>query len=321
MHIGGLYIFEGNTPEGPYNYQRFLAHVKSRLHIADVFTDKIAAVPMGLNYPYWVKDSEFDVELHCPRVGLVAPYDLSALMGMAADIFSRPLDRTRPLWEAHYIEGLNKIPGVSKNSFALVFKIHHCAIDGISGEEILASLLDISPEPREEKAPKLKKERVPFQVELLARSIRPTLQTRGQLVQLAGASAKVIGKSMLKRVVDRQHAPPALFSAPPTPFNDEISPHRSFSGTQLSLETIKEIKKPFTGVTVNDVILAVCAGALEKYLKELDAFPEKSLNVMAPISVRTKKQKKTNGNRVSSMLISLATDISDPAERLQNRYI
>jgi len=235
MHIGGLYIFDGKTASGNYSYAQFLKHVKSRLHIAGVFTERIVEVPFNLDLPYWVTDPEFDVELHCPRLGLIAPHNLDALMTMAADIFARPLDRTRPLWEAHFIEGLDKVEGVSKGSFAIIFKVHHCAIDGISGEVILSSLLDITPEPRNVKVKKAKKtkiERNPFTVELLARSIRPALQTRWKMQQLLLASAKVAGKSFIGRLIDKENAPPLLFKAPPTPFNDIISPHRSVSGTQ-----------------------------------------------------------------------------------------
>src|SRR5690606_31532867 len=134
MHIGGVYIFEGQ-----FTYEQFLAHVTSRLDIASIFTERLAEVPLDIDLPYWVKDPEFDVELHCPRSGLIVPHKLAALMCMAADIFSRPLDRTRPLWEAHFIEGLDKVKGVQKGSFAIIFKIHHCAVDGVSGEEILAA--------------------------------------------------------------------------------------------------------------------------------------------------------------------------------------
>jgi len=320
MHIGGLYIFEGNSNQQQYSYQQFLNHVKSRLHIASVFTERLIDVPLNMDLPYWITDKNFDIELHCPHLGLIDPQDLTALMKMSADIFSRPLDRTRPMWEAHFIENLNNVEGVSKNAFAIIFKIHHCAVDGISGEEILASLLDITPEPRKieiKENNKSKTARKPFQVELLAKSIRPTLQIREKILKLLLASLTMAGKSLIGRIFDKENAPPLLFQAPPTPFNDAISPHRSFSGTQLSLDEIKKIKQPFAGVTVNDVILAICAGALNKYLSEKNISLNKPLTVMVPISVRDKKQKHTMGNQVSSMLLSLASDIEDPLERLQ----
>lgn len=320
MHIGGLYIFEGKTLAGQYTYQQFLQHVKSRLHIASVFTERIVEVPFNLDLPYWVADPEFDIEFHCPHLGLVAPHNLDALMSMASDIFARPLDRTRPLWEAHFIEGLDNVEGVPKDSFALIFKVHHCAIDGISGEVILSSLLDITPTLRKvepNKTKHTKAERKPFAITLLAKSIRPTLQTRKKMQQLLLASAKIASKSFIARLIDKDNAPPLLFKAPPTPFNNAISAHRSFSGTQLSLKTIKEIKKPFEGVTINDVVLSICAGALKKYLAHKNIQLKKPLIVMAPISIRKKKQKHAMGNQVSSMLLSLATDLEDPLARLK----
>lgn len=317
MHIGGVYIFEGQ-----FTYKQFLAHVSSRLDIASIFTERLAEVPLDIDLPYWVKDPDFDVELHCPRLGLIAPYNLDALMTMAADIFSRPLDRSRPLWEAHFVEGLDKVKGVQKGSFAIIFKIHHCAVDGVSGEEILAALLDIEPGAKREvkkarRAKKDKKERVPFEIELLGKSVISAFQTRNQFAKFGMESAKFLGKSVFQRLRQGKQAPPALFSAPPTLFNDRISPHRVFTGVQLPLKNIKEIKKPYAGVTVNDVILAVVSGALKKYLEGHDCHPEKSLTVMVPVSVRNRKQKKSLGNQVSSMLVSLESLEEDSLKRLQ----
>ena len=147
MIIGGVYIFEGKKADGrSFTYDNFVNHLKSRIHLAPVLRRRLVLVPFGLDHPYWVEDSEFDIERHLLHMGLLPPQDKNALWNMASDTFSRPLDHSRPLWEACFIEGLDNVEGVSPGAIAIIFKIHHCAIDGISAEKILAAFLDISPD-------------------------------------------------------------------------------------------------------------------------------------------------------------------------------
>lgn len=319
MHIGGVYIYEGKGKGSPYSYLQFLEHIRSRLHVAKVFKERIVEVPMDLDLPYWIEDPEFDLELHCPRAGLVPPRNKQALMTMAAEIFSRPLDRSRPLWEATFIEGLDGFKDLPKGSFAIVFKVHHCAIDGISGEEILASLLDITEVPRVEPNNQTgsKIERIPTGPEMLAKSFGPTLKSPFQLARFLAKSGRVAWSSIYKRVRETKLSPPLYFEAPKARFDSNLSPHRIFASAELPLKTIKEIKNFVEGCTVNDVVLAVAAGALRRYLEEKQELPSEPLVAMAPVSTRTEQESGSFGNKVSSMLVSLATNIDDPLKRLQ----
>jgi WS/DGAT/MGAT family acyltransferase len=253
-----------------------------------------------------------------------------------ARIFARPLDRTRPLWELYLIQGL------ADGRVALLTKVHHSVVDGVSGNEILSVLLDSSPEGREippaegERSP----DRVPGELEMLGRGLmglprQPVRALRSiptavpNLTALPGATA-FPGVPTLSRATasvrrrlgaDRD---PAILEAttarpPRTSFNGRISGHRRFSFGQLSLDVVKAIKNE-AGVTVNDVVVALCAGALRDWMKARDELPDKPLVAMVPVSVRTEEQMGTFGNRVSMMILPIPTDENDPKRRLRRTH-
>lgn len=323
MNIGGLYIFQARQNDQAYTYENLVEHVRSRLHVAKVFTERLVEVPLDLDLPYWVEDPDFDIELHCQHLRLIEPYDQSALMNMAAEIFSKPLDRSRPLWELSFIEGIDKLEGYDKGSFAIVTKVHHSAIDGVSGEEILAALLDVSPEAREQPStnPPPSKSRkvdeIPSGRSLMLKSFGPSMSSPLKLAKLVRNTSRLMWTSFYKRLQELETSPPLYFSAPKTIFDQKVSPHRIYAGTQLSLATIKKIKNAIPGLTVNDVVLAVCAGALRKYLDEKDELPFDSLVAMVPVSTHTDTQDGEKQNSVSAMLVSLATDLEKPLDRLK----
>jgi WS/DGAT/MGAT family acyltransferase len=147
MHVGSVYVLDAAEAPAAFGYEAFRAHIASRLRCSRIFRQRLVEVPLGLSHPCWVKDPEFDLDLHLPRRRLIAPGGREELMAMAADLFARRLDRSRPLWEFNFIEGLDGVPGLARGSFALVSKVHHAAIDGISGAEIIGATLDATPEP------------------------------------------------------------------------------------------------------------------------------------------------------------------------------
>ncbi len=316
MHIGGVYLY-APPKEGEITFDWFKQYLESRLHISRTFRQRIIESPLNLGHPYWVEDPNFELNNHIFHVALPQPGGRKQLKELAARIFARPLDRSKPLWEFTFVEGLDKIDDIPKGSFALITKVHHAAIDGGSGAEILAALLNPNPQPKPLRPAKpWLPERIPSSVELL---VKNSFQTFGTPFRLAKFLYDTTQNSLkvAREVMDKAvQAPPMPFTAPTTHFNTTVSPRRVFGGTEFELDKIKAIKNSTVGVTINDVVLAICAGGLRKYLLSIDKLSKKPMVAMAPVSVRSDDQKKTMGNEVSSMLVSLATHEPDPVHRL-----
>ncbi len=327
-HVSGLAIFDPSSAPVPATFEDVKRLIEQRIHLLPPYRRRLVEVPFGLDHPYWIEDPDFDLDFHVRHMGLPPPGNSRQLAEQVSRIVARPLDRSRPLWELYFIEGLEG------GHVAQLTKIHHCAIDGVSGAELLTTLLDLTPEPRKVEPPRRawRPEPEPTQVEMLARGLWGVIGTPRKAIRLGRQSLRHLpalsrslgfgqlpGESLLNRVTGRR--PPPMLSeastpAPRTPFNDRITPHRRFAFGSLSLDEVKAVKKQFD-VTVNDVVLALCAGALRRYLKDLGELPSAPLVAMVPVSVRTEEQKKSFGNQVSSMTACLHTDVSDPVTRLQ----
>ena len=317
MHLGGVYIFE-QPQDQPFDFYGFREMLQERLHLSRIFRERLLELPLNLGHPYWVEDPNFDLEYHITKVGLPGEGSMSDLMELAATIFSRPLDRTHPLWQMVIVEGLNAPEIAPPGSFAMIYKVHHCAIDGASGTEIMSAILDFSPKPRKVKPPKeaWKPERIPTGMELIARSYGARLSSPIKIFNYLRNNISGVIDTAAEVLRNKLEPPPFPFTAPETPFNTDVSHHRIFRTTEMDLARIKAIKNA-ASTTVNDAMLAICAGGLRKYLQEKEALPEKPLVAMAPISVRSKNEKGKMGNKVSAMLVDLATNEDDPAARLQ----
>ncbi|HEX9731045.1 MAG TPA: wax ester/triacylglycerol synthase family O-acyltransferase [Thermoanaerobaculia bacterium] len=317
MHIGGVSILDPRTPSGGRlgldDLRRLMA---ARLHLSRTFRQRLVAVPLGLGRPYWIDDDAFDLAAHVERTRLPEPGGFRELAKLAAWEFAQPLDRARPLWHLLLVEGLERVPGAPPGSVALITRIHHAAIDGISGTEIMNALYDATPEPREVPPPEgAPEEAVPGKLELLRR-------TGGHV----GAAGKALGRTVADTVggalkggaawgLKRIKPPPFPFTAPRTRLNARVGKRRAWWAARLDIERVKEVKRR-SGTTVNDVVLAICAGALRRYLLAKDELPAEPLVAMVPISIRTEEERGAMGNQVSAMLVSLATDEADPAARL-----
>jgi diacylglycerol O-acyltransferase len=318
MHVGGVYIFDKETPTGTYNYEKFKQHMAARLHVSKVFRRRLVELPLDLDRPYWVEDPHFDLQMHLPHVGLPEPGGWSALMDLAADIFSRPLDRSRPLWESTFVDGLDGFEGLPSHCWAMITKVHHAAIDGISGEEILMALMDVSPSPRIEPITTAwKPEPIPGGLTLIRKNAQQLALSPVKTARFLKTGTADLWQSIKERTFGPMLQPPRMLSAPDTLIDGPICSRRSFNGAQLSLERIKAVKNILPGTTVNDVILTLCGGVVKRYLEESAALPSDSLVTMAPISLRGLDDNHSGGNKVSGMLINLATDIDDPFERLR----
>jgi WS/DGAT/MGAT family acyltransferase len=316
MHIGGVYIFEPPA-SGEMTFPQFRQYIESRLHLFRTFRERIVFSPLNLGHPYWVADPEFNLTNHLYHIALPKPGGRKELMEAAAQSFSRTLDRNRPLWDITFVEGLDNVQGVPKGSFAMISKVHHAAIDGASGAEMMGAILSLT--PNEEKVPKpypWHPDKLPSSVSLLSKNYMQVFGTPFQfakfLYETAGNTVKTAQEAITKAV----QTPPMPFMAPATIFNQTITSSRVFGGVELSLPHIKAIKNATTDTTVNDVVLAVCAGAFRRYLEKRNELPAKSMVAMCPISVRNENEKQALGNKVSAMLVSLATNEPDPLRRL-----
>jgi diacylglycerol O-acyltransferase len=316
MHIGGIAIYDPSTaPNGFVRFKDILAFIEERLHLAKSFRRKLANVPLNLDYPYWVDDADFDLEYHVRHIALPQPGDWRQLCIQAARLHSRMLDLKKPLWEFTVVEGLNKIPGVPKGSYAIISKIHHAAIDGVSGVDIATALHSPSPDgaiqpPEKPWVP----ERTPTSVELVARA---QLNTVAMPFRFGRQVARTLpGLARLVQGVARGTLRSGFGSVPRTRFNGSVGQHRVVGGCDFDLSTMKEMRLKIPGATVNDVVVAIVGGAMRRYLKGKSELPSESMVAMAPISVRSAGERNTLGNQVSAMTIPIGTHIADPIARL-----
>jgi diacylglycerol O-acyltransferase len=331
-HVGGLSILDPATaPNGTVTVDDLRELIGSRLHLAKPLRWRLLPVPLGLDHPYWIDDPEFDLEYHVREIALPAPGDERQLAEQISRLTARPLDRRRPLWEAYLVQGLRD------GNVAVYTKVHHSAIDGVSGAELIGVLMDVTAEPREVEPPVApSKQLVPTPVELALNGVKrlalhpvkAALQVPKLLQHIdevpglgryAGVGLLAKAGSVLNRVTrqgpGRHEADRPRLVAPDTPFNGPISPHRRFAYGSLPLDEVKRVKNAF-GVTVNDVVMALCATVMRRWLVDHDALPEQPLVTLVPLSVRTPEQAKDAGNQVSVMLAPLPTHLADPGARL-----
>lgn len=329
-HVSSVSIFE--RPEDPdYNpYESFRAQMESRLHLLEPYRRRLVEVPLSLDHPYWIRDPDFDLDFHIRHMALPAPGNADQLGEQVARIVGRPMDRSRPLWEVYVIEGLES------GDFAVLQKVHHATIDGASGVEAMAILLDtvrvgaVSPEDPGTWSP----EAMPTATEMLNRTAavylrRPQKMLKAQL-RLLREIAKITRNKGLENTLttirraiplggtpeqrDTADTLPTL-AAPPTPFNKAITAHRRFAFRSVPLEDIKTIKTRL-GATVNDVVMAVCAGALRRYLEKHSALTSDPLIAMVPVSIRTGQEEEKWTNRVSGIFAKLPTNVESAVERV-----
>lgn len=318
MLIGGLYVFDCSQRETPMQFGEFYAFIESRLHIARFFRQRLVEVPLKLDHPYWVDDPEFELSKHLSYITLNGPDKDTQLTELAANLFSKPLDRDRPLWSITFIDGLVNCSDLPGKCFAMVVKIHHAAIDALNGDEVMSSLLDFSTEPKVvAKSSEWKPAPLPNTFRLLGSAYSHALSTPLRLANLAKDTAASTFYSVLLQRLHKLNLPPSLFSAPKTAFNNSISEKRALHYIEIPLERIKEIRKEIDDTTINDIVMGICAEALHNYLKDHNATPESPLLAMTPISVRSKNLQTKTGNQLSAIILSLATDIQHPIARIK----
>jgi WS/DGAT/MGAT family acyltransferase len=314
MHIGSLTVYDQSTaPGGVVRYKDILSFYSQRLGRAKCYRRRLIKVPFNLGNPYWLEDPNFDIEFHVRHIGLPHPGDWRQLCILAARLFSRPLDLSRPLWEVYVIEGLDNIEGLPKGCFALLHKVHHCAIDGVSGAEIIAATHDLSSEfGLNEIRDSWEPEQVPSDFSMYVRGL---IQT-AQMPVRYGRYIKKYSKRWIDAVKWFRSGARHLANAPMTRFNNASSPHRVFEGIDFSVADLKAIKNAIGGSTLNDVIIAICGGGMHHYLKAKHELPGQSLLAMMPKSIRSDDQQREEGNQISIMRVAIGSHIADPLERL-----
>jgi len=300
MHVGGLQLFTPPEGAGPEFLSELYRDMLSHNEFSPTFRKRPATVLGGIAPLAWTYDDDVDIEYHLRRSALPTPGRVRELLELTSRLHTSLLDRHRPLWETYLVEGLRD------GRFAVYSKFHHALIDGVSGLRLAIRTLSEDPE--------LTDIRVPW--DLPSRRRSGTSSAAGSALAVAGAALGLAPSAFrVARAALMEQELTRTFSAPRTMFNVKIGGARRVAAQSWSLDRIKAIKQA-AGVTVNDVVLAMCAGALRAYLSEQDALPEAPLVAMVPVSLRAESDADAGGNQVGAILCSLATDVADPAVRL-----
>ena len=320
MHIGGIYLFDASEQPTPLTFSTFVAYLRSRLHVVPVFRQRLKEIPIRLGRPYWIDDADFGIERHLAYVNLGDNGSRSTLMTLASKILEEPLKRDRPLWHITFVDGFQlEHENTNSKGFALIVKLHHAAIDAFSGEDILRKMLEYAPEPRPIHAPHPWHPRpAPSEERVILQAGANILRTPVQFTSLAVNAAQATARGLIQKQLRKLPAPFPLFAAPHSPFNRQITANRQIVSADVDLASLKAIKATLGEVTLNDVVLGLCAETLRRYSEDHGANTRKSLIAMTPISVRSSSLRRATGNQMSAMLLDLATCEPDPALRIRH---
>lgn len=316
MHVGGVYCFDMGTAGRPLSFAEFRAHIAARLHAAPTWRRRLLDAPLGLDHPYWSDAPDFELNAHLRHQPLAEPGSRAELLRLAEQFFSEPLPRDRPLWAMLFVDGLNRVDGVRPGSFAMLVKVHHAAVDGVSGAAMIWSLLEPEPGPIQRQPPPWRPAS-PSRLDLLARAAGRTVEQTVNVARLIGQAAAGAFNVLRENWLLGTPPPPLPLTAPATLFNTAVTARRTFRACLLPLSGIQAARRLTPGATVNDVVLTICAGGLRRYLALRRALPEQPLTAAVPVSIRAPDAVGEQGNRVSIMLAALPTDDSDPRRRLE----
>src|SRR5580704_795458 len=318
MHVGVALVLD--PPEGRRSlfspetrYAQIRRVIEQRLHLVAPFRQRAIRVPFGLHHPVWVDDPDFELDDHLSRASLPSPGGKAELDAFVAAVMSRQLDPDRPLWEMHVVEGLEG------ERTALVAKVHHAMLDGVSGASVLAAFLDLTPRTRiVELPPEWDPAPLPSNTQMLRHAASSLARQPGATLSTLQAGVEAVADLGMhnRELAQRgEQPPPGFFAAPRTSFNGAVSNRKRFASLSLPLDDVKQVGRVFEA-TVNDVILAGVSGGLRRLLASRGEATEQPLVAMVPVSTRSGGQTETLGNQISGMLVSLASDIDDPVLRL-----
>jgi diacylglycerol O-acyltransferase / wax synthase len=303
MHVGGLQLFELPDGAGPGFVRELYDQLVAQQDIQPTFRKHPAKFVGGIANLAWSYDDDVDIEYHVRRSALPSPGRIRELLELTSRWHSSLLDRHRPLWETHIIEGLKD------GRFAVYSKMHHALIDGVSAQKLMQRAMSTDPDDHEIRAP--------WCLQKPKRKASPSSSPLRSLMHAAGSVAALAPSTIsLARAALFEQQLTLPFGAPRTMLNVKIGGARRCAAQSWSVDRIKTVKKA-AGVTVNDVVLAMCSGALRYYLLEQNALPDTPLIAMVPVSLRTEAEADAGGNLVGAILCNLATDTDDPVQRLQ----
>jgi WS/DGAT/MGAT family acyltransferase len=313
MHITPVLLYDPTTARhGVPGFDDILEHFRSNLNKSPIFRRKLLRTPFDFDPPYWIEDEDFELEYHVRHNALPKPGDWRQLCVLISRLHSQRLNLNRPLWEAYVIDGLDTIEGLSNGSFAIVLKIHHAAIDGVSGTQIINALHSLKvDDDSQPSADDWQPESPPGAAQLMWRSYKNSFQRPTAFLSSLGKVIPAISNA------NKQTTEKTEFGQKfETRFNKRVSGHRVSDALRIDFEHVRQIKNNAPGVTVNDVVISIVGGGLRRYLSEKDELPEQSLLAGAPINTRDKDKPGATGNSISMMRIPLRTDIADPLRRL-----
>src|ERR1700691_6761038 len=311
MHVSMAAVFDPSTVPDGYSFRNIRQMILERIPQVPVFQRRLVEVPLRLGHRVCVDDPEFDIDNHLRRAALPSPGAMRELGDFAADVISRQLHRDRPLWEMWIVEGLED------GKIALVVKMHHSTIDGVSGAELLGVLFDVEPRPVQTQPQTVRQldSRIPSGLELVSQAMvaglvapfdlgRMVLRTTRRIFDVRRIRQGLTGKAALP------------LTAPRTSINVAVHSRRRVAFAAASLADAKRLKNKM-GTTVNDVVLAICTGALRTYLLAGDELPDIPLVAVVPVSVTPEMAVLKGSNKVSAMFVQLPCELEDPLERLR----
>lgn len=310
MHVCGLIVVDPATIPGGYDFGSFKEQLSRRVSGIAMFNRKLKFVPGRIDFPVWVTDDEFDIDRHVHRLAVPSPGGDREVSEVAGHLAGIPLDRSRPLWEMHVIEGL------ANGRIAVFTKMHHASVDGVSGSNMISYLCSLEPEapPLDTGEGASDHQRAPSDLELVGRGVVAMVAKPWRLAKLVAPTTRTLAETVSRARKGTAMAAP--LTAPRTSFNGTITGHRAIAFTDVPLDDIKAIKKAVPGATVNDVVLALSGGALRRYLQDRGELPDASLLASVPVSVRNESTRTGGRNKVSSIFCKLGTDVKDPLERI-----
>jgi WS/DGAT/MGAT family acyltransferase len=314
-HVAAIWTYQP-PPDGAVSFDDVLERVRSRLHRAAAFRERVAHVPFRLDYPYWLQDPDFDLEYHVRHIRLPKPGGWRQLCSLIARVYAYPLDLSRPPWELWFIEGLDELPHLPVGSFATMLKVHHAAVDGMTGLQMSSALHDAQPDAAADVPPNdaWKPDPQPTSRSMLGRSLTSNLQSPVRLVGAVGRAAPAIVRVANGVGRKRISLPPR--GAPETRFGAKVTPHRVFDCCRFALSDMSRIRKAFPGSTFNDVVVATVGGGIRAYLDAKSELPEPPLIAVMPISIRSPQAGDQAGNQFTMMPVSTGSDVSDAGQRL-----
>lgn len=317
FHVSMIMIYDPSTCPGKLpTFDDIQEAVRVSLPVAEAFRRKIVRVPLDMDYPYWIEDEDFDLEYHMRHIALPKPGNWEQFRTQVSRLISRPLDMSRSPWELTVIDGLDNLDGLAPGCFAMVLKIHHCAIDGQSGVELINAIHQDSPRKRIKRPEDhWQPEKMPEMGKLISSAALNSIRRPVEITRRVLGRSRSLVNAAFNELRNENDEPDLV--APETIFNVPVSAHRTFGYTLYPLEAIKQVRHTVEGATVNDVCITVVAQALRRYLKANKALPSASLVTAMPISTRTPDQAAGGGNQLTVTMLPMFTDIADPIKRLE----